>query len=407
MTALFTDKINTLNQEIANLQQELESKQQAISSLEQLNSNAASIIDRLSELVPNLDPDGKSTLKTVILEVFENGSNPDPDSDPDRDLTSQDKNANVEKTSNEVDNSTNEFITNNDKTSETIESIVSQESLPERNSPTKTTREELSDKYVLNAQKITEHIYQTNQNGAIVSLKNRSKLEAWGKYFVSTMKICDRYHLISGSRCITPYKHELHLLGIDRAKLNQLVNSNIDFKVTPEKFFAPVTDNSTEQITPPPIASKFLTLALLPENFNAGDIAKTERGEYEVIEVIDNTNQPSLQTNNRPDYLVKCICLKHNSNSSLIGKTVNVPLDNLTNVVKGKKSEAQQVELEEGIEVKIISDRKGQELNGKIGIITNASSDGCAIKINDETHYFFCNEIIPVSTDPVLNNNAA
>ena len=392
---LFADKINTLNQEIAALQQELASRQEAIATIEKLEEIAGNICNELSGLVPGLDRDSRSTLKESILEIFDTEPTPDPNLDPD---SNSNNDSTQEKTSSEVEKENNDVkqqsVNNNDKISQSIESSQPQESLP-TSVPSTIDRETKEDKYILDAHQLTPNIFKTNQNGLIIGHSNKTKLETWGKYFVEELGLCKSFEIISGARCITPHKHELHLLQVNESKINELIDLKIDFKKTPNEFF-----NKEAAITPPPVTQHSLVKPILPDELVRGDLVQTLRGEYEVIEVIPNNNSSSLHNNDRPEFLVKSICLKHSSNSELIGQTVNVPLEHLTSATKKEVPPQNQIRTYQvGDLVEIISERKGKELKGQVGKVSFSNTEGCGVRINNrDVEYFFPEEVAPATT---------
>ena len=470
---LFTHEINALNLEVANLEQLLASKRQQVESLQLNQSTADSLVNQLGDFVSSLETNVKSTLKEIILELFSNNPNPDPQLDKSHESDTETAQENNQSDSEEEQPSTaieSETATETiptkanpteiaetaaNSTSSDFTEITSPQSnqskqtevsLPQttetETSETESTETQTSqsqeetaiasaDKGVpetkpqalslaqtkqsgLTVRKITgsNNIYETDRDIAIIGLKNRSLLEAWGKHFRYAMKICSDFNIISGKNCMTNHKHELRLIGINQAHVNELVDSQINFKLTPDRFFAKnhTSHNSNDRsnksddsgsINNPTSHSFSAAEKVRLEDLNLGDIVATQRGEYQVLEVpqisIDTDNNSA---SNRPEEEIKitCKCLKHNVSPDIIGNNYEVPLNLLSLVRKAPQQEdkeiSQSIPFTVGQSVKINSERKGKELVGQTGLVTRSSETGFAVQVNENIQFFFANELI-------------
>ena len=268
-------------------------------------------------------------------------------------------------------------------------------------------------KYNAYARQLTTNIYKSNSGQIIIGFKAIQRAKLWGEWFKHRTQICSRFLVESGNKRLTNWKHELCLTGVKEQDLQQLVESNFDFRKSPEKAYAQRRINLPPVPEPEPAYTKENTLLL--EEIEVGDIVSTGSGEYEVLGI-----KPSYDS--KHNYLVSGKCIRHKSFAPLVGQNFDFPLESLSLVKKGASSKSdveytqepehnmttnyslneeenpELTELEEpdfvvGESVEILSARQGEEFVNQIGEITNVGTIGCAVKIKNEIILYFPEEI--------------
>ncbi len=393
---LFAQEIDVLSTEISNLQQLLNSKQEEIANLQNYQAKASDILKQLSDFIKILPDNVTNRFHENAIALFSKDveNNPELDSklnselEPSADIDtckiepSADIKENIEQVTppvpvglklDDVPNS-NEISSSPTAPTTPTEAETTAES--------HSTDNNLDSDLAIEPIKGLHNVYRTPSGDIIIGFKNKTLVEGWSEHLKDTMQICQDFSIVSGKERQTNHKFELHLLGVEDDNLQSLIDAKINFKFSPQQFLKAQSglNNSQDAST-----AQKVTLNQL----KAGDIVQTQHGEYRIIDLPapQDTNE-EIDTDSG-EIKIECVCLKHNSSEDIIGQTVSIPLK-LLSLVQPVTFNGFTV----GQLVKINTYRQGEGNFGKVGQISGAGEDGCAVSIDGETKYFLNHELV-------------
>ncbi|MDJ0727572.1 MAG: hypothetical protein QNJ38_20915 [Prochloraceae cyanobacterium] len=410
---LFAQEIDVLSTEISNLQQLLNSKQEEIANLQNYQAKASDILKQLSDFIKILPDNVTNRFHENAIALFSKDveNNPELDSklnselepsadiDTDKIEPSADIKENIEQVTppvpvglklDDVPNS-NEISSSPTAPTAPIEAETTAES--------HSTDNNLDTDLAIEPIKGLHNVYRTPSGDIIIGFKNKTLVEGWSEHLKDTMQICQDFSIVSGKERQTNHKFELHLLGVESDNLQSLIDAKINFKFSPQLLGSPGISEDTSDMANPQFlkaqsglnnsqdASTAQKVTL--NQLKAGDIVQTQHGEYRIIDLPapEDTNE-EIDTDSG-EIKIDCICLKHNSSEDIIGQTVSIPLK-LLSLVQPVTFNGFTV----GQLVKINTYRQGEGNFGKVGQISGAGEDGCAVSIDGETKYFLNHELV-------------
>ncbi len=414
---LFTTQIKTYKQKIAQLEAELKDTEEKIENLEKLQSVADDILKQLSELVPTLDSSDRCSLKEAVLAVFDSekdpGDKPNNHENPDKKEEShQNESEQSETNTNDNDLKTvNSILANSSpsnatqtatkptsanasthcQTKETSSSTTHNNPSPSQNlenstnptpkTKTKQTKETSSSTTDNNSKPTQSQNLENKNNSAVTSKTTNDKVR-------------------SQSDSSSNIKAEVVPTKTAENKQNNLNTVAASIHTQTKQTSSSTTEN-TSQNPGNNSQTNAATVDFIPEELEPDDIVAGLVGKYKVIKLITNNNPGSISGRAKPNFLVKCLCLDHDSRTNLIGTIVNVPPNNIISLVSKAstrepntpvfKTDEQKIPL--NTKVKIVTDRKGKELKGQSGNVTSSSLTGCVVQVGERQEFFHNNEV--------------